>query len=235
MNLAEKRILRDVNTVMKTNKDLLSSQGIYYLPNEQTMKQGIALLVGQSDTPYFGGYYFFDISFPDDYPFSPIKVRSLTQDGVTRFNPNMYREGKVCLSILNTWHDGPQWSGVQTLESVLLLLMSDVLCANPLANEPAYRACGKSEDALLYNRLLWHANVKTAIIGMMTKLPEDFAGFSDIVVAEFFKHSAEIRDKIVECLPHNGKTEHIRVFSFGCTYAFQSLLEKIDHLVAVKN
>jgi ubiquitin-protein ligase len=124
MNLAEKRILRDVNTVMTTHKDLLGSQGIYYLPNEQTMKRGIALLVGQSDTPYFGGFYFFDISFPDDYPFSPIKVRSLTQDGVTRFNPNMYREGKVCLSILNTWHDGPQWSGVQTLESILLLILS---------------------------------------------------------------------------------------------------------------
>lgn len=25
-----------------------------------------------------------------------------------RFNPNLYQDGKVCLSILNTWHGRPE-------------------------------------------------------------------------------------------------------------------------------
>ena len=231
MNIAEKRIMRDVKTVVATNKDILESQGIYYIPNDETMKKGIALLVGQSGTPYFGGFYFFFIEFPDDYPFSPIKVRSLTQDGKTRFNPNMYIQGKVCLSILNTWHDGPQWSGIQSLESILLVLMSEVLCSNPLANEPAYRNCGTSVESVVYNRLLWHANVQTAIIGMLTQLPNEFQEFSTILQKEFTKHSTEIKTKLTEYLPYDSKTESIRVFSFGCTYEFQSLLEKIEALI----
>ena len=231
MNIAEKRILRDVHTVTKVHKESLDSQGIYYLPNDDTMKKGIALLVGQPDTPYFGGFYFFQIEFPDDYPFSPLRLQSLTQDGTTRFNPNMYRDGKVCLSILNTWHDGPQWSGVQTLESVLLILMSDVLCSNPLANEPAFRKCGISNDAQIYNRLLWHANIKTAVIGMMTNLPEQFKDFLPILKTEFAKHSTQMKAKLEEYIPYDTKTESIRVFSFGCTYSFQSLLEKIDQLI----
>ena len=31
------------------------------------------------------------------------KLTYLTNDGNTRFHPNLYRNGKVCLSVLNTW------------------------------------------------------------------------------------------------------------------------------------
>lgn len=31
---------------------------------------------------------------------------SLTQQ--VRFNPNLYNDGKVCLSVLNTWHGRPE-------------------------------------------------------------------------------------------------------------------------------
>ena len=42
----------------------------------------------------------------DRYPFEPPKVLILTVDGRTRINPNLYANGKVCLSILGTW-SGP--------------------------------------------------------------------------------------------------------------------------------
>ena len=31
-----------------------------------------------------------------------------TGEGRVRFNPNLYHAGKVCLSILNTWHGRPE-------------------------------------------------------------------------------------------------------------------------------
>lgn len=49
-------------------------------------------------------------------------------------HPNMYKNRKVCVSILNTWR-GEQWSGCQTIKSVLLTLMS-LLDSKPLLNEP---------------------------------------------------------------------------------------------------
>ncbi len=37
------------------------------------------------------------------------QVQSLTTGGgKVRFNPNLYDDGKVCLSLLGTWH-GPSW------------------------------------------------------------------------------------------------------------------------------
>jgi ubiquitin-protein ligase len=82
--------MRDIAHVTGPSKDTLAATGIYYMSDESNIFHGMAMLVGQKDTPYYGGYYFFDIIFPADYPFAPIKVKTLTQDGKTRFNPNMY-------------------------------------------------------------------------------------------------------------------------------------------------
>ncbi len=46
----------------------------------------------------------FDVKMPKEYPIKSPQVRAITTNsGRTRFNPNIYNEGKVCLSILGTW------------------------------------------------------------------------------------------------------------------------------------
>lgn len=51
-----------------------------------------------------GGFFYFTISCPSNYPNEPPKVKFHTTGGGTvRFNPNLYANGKVCLSILGTW------------------------------------------------------------------------------------------------------------------------------------
>lgn len=60
-----------------------------------------ALVTGPFDTPYEGGLFQFLIRFPPNYPFAPPRVKFLTTGGgLVRFNPNLYQNGKVCLSIL---------------------------------------------------------------------------------------------------------------------------------------
>jgi len=230
MDIAKRRIVRDTKQVIETNKTMLESQGIYYIPSDSNINYGTALLVGQPDTPYFSGYYFFSVEFPTDYPFSPLKVLSLTQDGVTRFNPNMYIQGKVCLSILNTWHDGPQWTGVQTLESVLLAIMSDVLCANPLENEPAFRDYGQSPEATLYNRLVWHSNIKTAIIKYLCDPPDFAKPFTSIMYTVFEKNKDALYTRIADSSDVDGKIERCRVFQFTVSYTFLDLLQKLKSI-----
>ena len=67
------------------------------------------LITGPQDTPNSHGCFEFDVFFPSDYPDSPPLVNLQTTGNQTvRFNPNLYHDGKVCLSILNTWHGRPE-------------------------------------------------------------------------------------------------------------------------------
>jgi ubiquitin-conjugating enzyme E2 Z len=88
-----------------------------------------ALIVGPKYTIYEDGYYLFDITYPSNYPLQPPKLKFLTNDGNVRFHPNLYRNGKVCLSILNTWR-GQGLTSCQTIKSVLLIIVS-ILDENP--------------------------------------------------------------------------------------------------------
>ena len=57
---------------------------------------------------------------PDDYPLSPPKFDFMTTNGIIRFNPNLYCNGKVCISMINTW-SGPGWIPTYTLDKVFLV------------------------------------------------------------------------------------------------------------------
>jgi ubiquitin-conjugating enzyme E2 Z len=130
---AAKRVIKDIE---RAQSELMQQQGIWYWMNEADMTKGMAMIKGPPDTPYEGCLLLFSVKFPSDYPFSPPKVLFLTSDGKTRFHPNLYVEGKVCLSILGTF-SGPSWSGTQSLSSVLISILA-LLDNNPLAHEPAY-------------------------------------------------------------------------------------------------
>ena len=68
-----------------------------------------ALITGSEGTPYENGCFEFDINFPSNYPAYPMSISLTTTGGQTvRFNPNLYNNGTVCLSILNTWHGTPE-------------------------------------------------------------------------------------------------------------------------------
>jgi baculoviral IAP repeat-containing protein 6 len=61
-----------------------------------------------------------------------------TGGGSVRFNPNLYPNGKVCLSLLGTW-TGPSWNpATSTVLQVLVSLQAMVFCAQPYFNEPGY-------------------------------------------------------------------------------------------------
>ena len=140
-----KRLAKDVKDIMKSP---LTDNGIYYEHDENDILKGYALIIGPPDTPYSGGYYFFKFQYPHDYPFSPPTVTYHTNDMITRFNPNLYRSGKVCISILNTWK-GPQWTSCQSITSVLLCICGSVLNDNPLLNEPGVTETHRDFDNYL--------------------------------------------------------------------------------------
>ena len=104
-----------------------------------------ALIVGPAGTPYENGLFEFDIFLPANYPNAPPKVILITTgSGQIRFNPNLYKEGKVCLSLLGTWA-GPGWHPKCTLLQVLISIQSLILVDEPFFNEPGFEKHQGSE------------------------------------------------------------------------------------------
>ena len=55
-----RRLLNDVKIIINTP---LTDHGIYYSHDEDDIMKGYALIIGPSDTPYFGGFYFLNCIF----------------------------------------------------------------------------------------------------------------------------------------------------------------------------
>ena len=60
------------------------------------------MIVGPARTPYEDGLFFFDFQLSSDYPQSP-PVGHYYSYCTDRLNPNLYEDGKVCVSLLGTW------------------------------------------------------------------------------------------------------------------------------------
>lgn len=179
---------RDMNHVQS-----LQESGIYVIFDESDIMQATALILGPRDTPYAYGALYFRIRFPNDYPFSPPHVSYISTSRL-RIHPNLYVgkshnhfEGKVCLSIINTW-SGPRWTTTMDLSTVLLSIQS-ILTHNPIKHEPGYeRAKPKVVDA--YNHIVTYDTFRQLIIKNSVPFDETFQGF-DIVLKKHFKENAE--------------------------------------------
>jgi len=188
MNRNIKRIMIDVKEVLDEPMD-----HIYYSHDEQNSRKGYAMLLGPAGTPYEHGYYFFELDFPANYPFSPPTVLFKNYDGITRFNPNLYINGKVCLSILNTW-DGEKWSACQSIRTILLTLIT-LLNEEPLLNEPGITR--DHPNFTSYHELIEYKNVEISILKYIQKpdLFYPFQVFHPIMVKLFMENGPRIIQK----------------------------------------
>ena len=186
-----KRLLQDVKQIIKNP---LNDNGIYYIHDDTDMLKGYALIIGPEDTPYFGGYYFFEFTYPTDYPYSPPKVKYFTNSNNVRFNPNLYVCGKVCISVLNTWR-GDQWTSCQTISTVLLTLCT-LLCKDPLLNEPGVDK--NHIDMTPYNEIIQYANLDIAICDIINKKPDVFMGFFESFYPFVKENFLKNHEKLIE-------------------------------------
>ncbi len=225
-----KRLLLDVADIMKNP---LTEQGIHYIHDEGNMFKGTAMIIGPSDTPYADGFYFFKFKFPKEYPFKPPTLTYCTNDGTTRFNPNLYRNGKVCVSILNTWK-GDQWTSCQSIRSILLTLVT-LLNDNPLTNEPGFPATHRS--CMPYKRMIEYMNFKISILGMLNKgsLQPKFLTYYPILKKYFMENKNQIMERITELekSEYNLKEDRISVYNMCVKYDYKDLKAKFEEQIKV--
>ena len=157
------------------------------------------IIVGPKDTPYHNGLFEFHAYFPDGYPAVIPKVLiNTTDNGKVRFNPNLYSNGKVCLSLLGTWQGekGESWiPEISSFFQVLISIQSLILVDDPYFNEPGYEKTMNTVDgkkhSSLYNDNIRYETVRVAMIGMLKNKVEGYETF----IEQHFKFK---KDEIIQ-------------------------------------
>lgn len=237
-NKRSKRIINEIKE-LESSCEILKQNGVYFHYEETNINIIYAMLIGPKGTPYENGFYFFKFEYPESYPMQPPSAKYCTQGNLVnphtnkayhvRFNPNLYVDGKVCLSMLNTWA-GPGWVPTNTISNVLMAIQALVLNENPLENEPGFE---KADKAVLnsYNQVIHFANIKIAVLEMIEKTPKDYLIFKNHII-EHFKNNIEWYNNHV--LKKNDELQHsvIKSAAYGMELKFEydTLLFEISHL-----
>ncbi len=182
-NPAYRRILKEFQQLSDSS---MKEMGIYWWTDTSNVSKGKALILGPPETPYAGCFFVFHFDIPNDYPFNPPKVTILTSDGKTRFHPNLYVDGKVCLSILGTY-SGPSWQSTMSL-SMILISLKALLDSNPLAHEPGYSNYSLIHPlANQYSRFIQHQIIRHTLYELYHKN----------TIQEFEEELKEIKPKLL--------------------------------------
>lgn len=139
--------------VMKEHKMLASSlpEGEIYVRTYESRTDLLrCLIIGPSDTPYEFAPFLVDLHLSPDFPYEPptAHFHSWTS-GLGRINPNLYEEGKICLSLLGTWpgqNEGEGWSENATLLQLLVSLQGLVFVKRPFYNEAGFEGLGSDNS-----------------------------------------------------------------------------------------
>lgn len=227
-----KRLIKDIKQI---KNDPLDAHGIYYVHDDSDMLKGYCLICGPKDTPYFGGYYFFELFYPPEYPHAPPKVIYSTNAEKIRFNPNLYTNGKVCISLLNTWR-GEQWTSCQTITSILLTLCS-LLNNYPLLNEPGITS--KHKDFKSYNEIIAFKNIDIAICKILNKSPDIyhqyFQYFDEAIISNFKKNKDKINEYIKKMLSTEPYICKTGLYNMKVNIDYSFLNEQYNEVIKIIN
>ncbi|OMO58486.1 Ubiquitin-conjugating enzyme, E2 [Corchorus olitorius] len=210
-----KRIMKEYKVLKKH-----LPESIFVRVYEERVDLMRAAIVGPQGTPYHDGLFFFDISFPNDYPNTPPTVHYHSFG--LRLNPNLYANGYVCLSLLNTWKIGVEetekWNPAEsTILRVLVSIQGLVLNEKPFYNEPGTKPASSWEA---YNEEVFALSCKSMIYVLRnnknskkysnSKRPIPTRNFEYLVEEHFGLHSSTI---LGACIAY--KMGHVQIGFFN--------------------
>ena len=188
---------------LSTSLPLTNGSGVFFRQDSSNLALFKFLIIPNEDTPYKYGCFVFEVFLPANFPNQPPIVTHITsKKNSFRFNPNLYADGKVCLSLLGTWtgqSESEKWiapsetSSGSTFLQLILSIYSMIFTDYPWYNEPG-RERGIS-DALTnkqsndYNNEIKNGTIKYAIINQL-KYPE--YGFNGVINSHFKLKKNEI-------------------------------------------
>ncbi|XP_052740128.1 (E3-independent) E2 ubiquitin-conjugating enzyme isoform X3 [Bicyclus anynana] len=172
---------RSFYSAVKREIKLLKSDlppGVWVRGYEDRIDLISVMIAGPARTPYEGGLFVFDVQLGGEYPRAPplCHYHSYCSD---RLNPNLYEDGKVCVSLLGTWSGrGVEvWGKDSSLLQVIVSLQGLILNAEPYFNEAGYEkqkgTQQGTENSRMYNEMVLLKLVQS-MTKMTTNPPEPF-------------------------------------------------------------
>eukprot|EP00884_Botryococcus_braunii_P016263 jgi/Botrbrau1/331/Bobra.0022s0288.1 len=207
-----KRVNKELRQFLKgeTPLPLSVDASIFVRFQEDRPDKMRVLVTGPEGTPYFGGCFFFDVFFPDEYPnVPPLMSLETTGGGKVRFNANLYNDGKVCLSLLGTWHashPSEKWDqDTANLWRILVSIQGMILIPDPYFNEPGFEDFKGMEEGTKHSRK-WNLDLalKTLRFAINEKLSKPPPGFEEVVRRHFRLLAHRILANCARCLDEAG-------------------------------
>lgn len=145
-----------------------------------------AVITGPDQTPYDSGIFIFDIACNERYPDGPPEMHYVNCSGV-RQNPNLYDQGKVCLSLLGTWHGGKgeSWNKQSTLNQLFVSVQSQILIGSPFWNEPGHENCPEEQN-VRYRQYCQYYTMRYCMVEILKDVNKGkYPELKDIVLNHF--------------------------------------------------
>ncbi|XP_017790324.1 PREDICTED: (E3-independent) E2 ubiquitin-conjugating enzyme UBE2O [Habropoda laboriosa] len=186
-------------TVSKELKLLKSSlpPGIWVKGFEDRIDLYSVMFRGPEKTPYEDGLFLFDFQLSADYPCAPPLCHYISYCN-DRLNPNLYEDGKVCVSLLGTWSGrGTEvWTNSSTLLQVIVSIQGLILVPEPYFNEAGFEKQKGSqqgkENSRMYNEM-----VVLKLVQAQTKLLQHPPPvFKDIIIGHFKRHVKKLLQRL---------------------------------------
>jgi len=192
-----KRISQEIRNFSR-NLPCHENAAIFVKVNESNIQELQAVLTGVLGTPYQNGLFHFSIKLPNDYPMSPPRIRLTNTGRVMRFNPKLYANGTVCLSILNTWEGsaGESWNPItRNVAGLLVCIQSLVMDSNIVQKEPSFETMSpECLENKAYQTIVKYGTIKYAMVNMLKNPPEEF---KELVKAHFKNKKEEIITQVL--------------------------------------
>ncbi|XP_037726370.1 baculoviral IAP repeat-containing protein 6 isoform X3 [Drosophila subpulchrella] len=229
-----KRLAQEAVT-LSTSLPLSFSSSVFVRCDTDRLDIMKVLITGPADTPYANGCFEFDVFFPPDYPNQPMLINlETTGRHSVRFNPNLYNDGKVCLSVLNTWHGRPEekWNAqTSSFLQVLVSIQSLILVPEPYFNEPGFeRSRGTpsgTNSSREYNSNIYQACVRWA---MLEQIRSPSHCFKDVIHKHFWLKREEICAQIEGWIEELGKPQYTERASRTISFNSMVLRRHYRHL-----
>jgi ubiquitin-protein ligase len=229
---AIKRIMnKDIKSIYNKN---LNELGIHIHFNDDDMLKANAMVIGPKDTIYENGILFFNILFPKNYPYCPPKITYIN-DNKIRIHPNIYVNGKICLSILGTW-SGPSWSSIYDITDVFIIIQS-LLDNNPINHEPGYENNSKplvKKISQSYNKIIKYNTINSLILNRYNNIntlnDTNFHIFKDIIIKHISDNKNDIIKSINDNINYKDKIS-IGLYNINININYNHLIEKCNNII----
>lgn len=207
------------------------------------------LIIGPEDTPYEYAPFIIDFHLSSDYPqYAPEAFFHSWTNGNGPVNPNLYEDGKICLSLLGTWHADERnesWSpGKSTLLQVLVSIMGLVLVKDPYYNEAGYDVHRQAQEtrpnSALYTERSYF-RTRAFIVHALTKDVAPFGEELKYLYRDESKGAPRLLDKAIDASKavlersaedNDEERDGLRKISLGATVMLKRQLEKLMELKA---